>query len=193
MKTRNAFLALSTAVAMTAAPLSAEIINGEYLDENATVTENAMKISNLSTLVEAVKTAGLADDLMGDGPLTVFAPTDAAFADLPEGALDSLMQPENRDDLIAVLGTHVVEGEYTTAHMRELMNGEADPDANAFVDEDMLTLTTLSGTKIRIDGGVTDQIVVSGAASQVITSIEEDMAQGNGVMHVIDGVIMPVM
>lgn len=189
MKTRNTFLALSSAVALTAAPLSAEIINGEALDENASVAENAMKISNLSTLVDAVTAAGLADDLMGEGPYTVFAPTDEAFSELPAGTLANLMEPANRDELTAVVGTHVVEGEYTTAHMRELMNGDATPESNAFVDEEdnTLTLTTLSGTKIYIDGGVTDQIEVSGAASAVITSIEEDMAQGNGVLHVIDG------
>lgn len=193
MKTRNTFLAATTALALTAAPLSAEIINGEYLDENASVAENAMKISNLSTLVEAVKAAGLADDLMGEGPFTVFAPTDAAFAELPEGALDDLMMPENREQLTAILGTHVVEGEYTTAYIRELFNGDADPAFNANILEDQLTLTTLSGTKIYIEEGVTDEIQVSAADAQVITSIEEDMAQGNGVMHVIDGVLMPVM
>ena len=133
-----------------------------------TVVEIAVGNPDFSTLVAALQAAGLVEALSGEGPFTVFAPTNAAFAQLPEGTVEMLLLPENKDKLVAILTYHVVPGKVMAA--------------------DVVTLTeatTLEGDTIDIstsDAGVT----VDGA-SVVATDIEAS----NGVIHVIDAVIMP--
>jgi uncharacterized surface protein with fasciclin (FAS1) repeats len=121
---------------------------------------------NFSTLVAAVKAAGLVDTLKGAGPFTVFAPTNEAFAKLPAGTVESLLKPENKDKLVAVLTYHVVAG--------KVMAADVKAGKVATVQGSKATLAT--------EGGVT----IDGA--KVVTA---DVAADNGVIHVIDAVILP--
>jgi uncharacterized surface protein with fasciclin (FAS1) repeats len=131
------------------------------------IVDTAVAAGSFTTLVAAVEAAGLVETLKGEGPFTVFAPTDEAFAALPEGTVDSLLLPENRDMLVAILTYHVVPG--------AVMSGDLTNDMEA---------TTVQGAPVTImtDGGVT----VNGA--NVVTA---DIEADNGVIHVIDAVILP--
>jgi uncharacterized surface protein with fasciclin (FAS1) repeats len=119
-------------------------------------------------LVAAVKAAGLVDTLIGEGPFTVFAPTDEAFGALPEGTVDTLVQPENKDQLTSILTYHVVAG--------KVMSGDLS---------DGMTATTVNGGDITIK--ITDGKVMINDAEVVIADVDTD----NGVIHVINKVIMP--
>jgi len=154
-------LALTAATAM-ATPLFA---GGQSKD----IVDTAVEAGSFGTLVAAVQAAGLVDTLKGEGPFTVFAPTDAAFAALPEGTVDTLLLPENKDQLIAILTYHVVPG--------KVMSGDLSNDMKA---------ATVEGSEVTImtEGGV----MVDGA-----TVVTADVEASNGVIHVIDTVIMPAM
>ncbi|MFK8041493.1 fasciclin domain-containing protein [Congregibacter sp.] len=135
-------------------------------------TQNIVEIAagndDFSTLVAAVKAAGLVDVLVGEGPFTVFAPTNAAFAKLPAGTVETLLKPENKDQLVAVLTYHVVAGKVMAA--------------------DVVTLdsaVTVQGESVSISA--TDAGVMVDAATVVMTDLEAT----NGVIHVIDTVILP--
>jgi len=133
----------------------------------ADIVDTAVAAGSFNTLVAAVQAAGLVDTLKGDGPFTVFAPTDAAFAALPAGTVESLLLPENKDQLIAILTYHVVPAKVLA---KDVTAGEAP---------------TVNGKTVTIaitDGGVT----VEGA-----NVIQTDVLASNGVIHVIDQVIIP--
>ena len=123
---------------------------------------------NLKTLVAAVKAGGLVDVLKGDGPFTVFAPTDQAFAALPEGTLESLLKPENKDQLAAILKYHVVAGKVMST---DLSNGQKA----ATVQGEKVGVSIKNG-KVKIDDA---QVVMA------------DVKAKNGIVHVIDKVILP--
>ena len=123
--------------------------------------------SNLKTLVAAIDAAGLTDTLMNGGPFTVFAPTNEAFAELPEGTLDNLLKPENKDKLTAILTYHVVPGKVMAVDVVKLNSA-----------------TTVNGQDITIDTG--DGVKVDDA-----NVIRTDILAKNGVIHTIDKVIMP--
>ena len=131
------------------------------------IVDTAVGAGSFGTLVAAVQAAGLVDTLKGDGPFTVFAPTDAAFAALPAGTVDELLKPENKDKLTAILTYHVVAG--------KVMSGDLS---------DGLSAATVNGANITIGtmGGVT----VNGA-----NVTQADIEASNGVIHVIDAVILP--
>ena len=131
------------------------------------IVDTAVGAGSFTTLVAAVQAAGLVETLKGEGPFTVFAPTDEAFAALPEGTVESLLLPENKDQLVAVLTYHVVPGKVMSG---DLTNG--------------MEAATVQGAPVTImtEGGVT----VNGA--NVVTA---DVAASNGVIHVIDAVILP--
>jgi uncharacterized surface protein with fasciclin (FAS1) repeats len=132
------------------------------------------------TLVAAVKAAKLVDTLASKGPFTVFAPTDSAFAKLPAGTVETLVKPENRDQLVKILTYHVVPGQYTAAAILQLINqgnGEAK-------------LTTAEGSELTaklLDG----KVVVVDENGGVATVIAADLMQSNGVIHVTDAVSLP--
>lgn len=132
-----------------------------------TVVEIAAANEDFSTLVAAVKAAGLAETLSGDGPFTVFAPTNEAFAKLPEGTVESLLKPENKEKLSAVLTYHVVAGKVLAADVKA---GKV-----ATVNGAEATITVEDGT-VSIDGAKV---------------VKTDIVGKNGVIHVIDTVIMP--
>lgn len=133
------------------------------------IVDTAVEAGSFTTLVAAVEAAGLVETLKGPGPFTVFAPTDEAFAALPAGTVENLLMPENRDQLAAVLSYHVVPGKVMSS---DLTNG--------------MMAATVQGSEVTImtEGGVK----VDGA--NVVTA---DIEASNGVIHVIDAVIMPTM
>jgi uncharacterized surface protein with fasciclin (FAS1) repeats len=131
------------------------------------IVDTAVAAGSFNTLVAAVQAAGLVDALKGDGPLTVFAPTDEAFAKLPEGTVESLLKPENKDKLIAVLTYHVVSG--------QIMSGDVKPGSVATLQGGSFEVTAENG-----------KIMINQA-----TVISADIKTSNGVIHVIDEVILP--
>ncbi len=132
------------------------------------IVDTAVKAGSFKTLVAAVKAAGLVETLKGKGPFTVFAPTDEAFAKLPEGTVESLLKPENKDKLVAILTYHVVAGKVKAADVVKLTEAK-----------------TVQGKSVKIQ--VTDAGVKVDDAKVVKTDIE----CANGVIHVIDSVILP--
>jgi uncharacterized surface protein with fasciclin (FAS1) repeats len=141
--------------------------SGAEAQETGTIVETAQAAGSFTTLITAAKAAGLAGALNGDGPLTVFAPTDAAFAALPDGTVETLLKPENVDQLAGILKLHVVSGKVTS----DQLAGK------------VLDVETLGGT-VSVDG--TDGVSVDGA-----TVTQADIMASNGVIHVIDTVILP--
>ena len=156
---RRTYLALSAAALMsTALPAVAQ---------DADIVDTAVAAGSFGTLVAAVQAAGLVDTLKGEGPFTVFAPTDEAFAALPKGTVESLLQPENKDQLVSILTYHVVPGKVMSTDL-----------------SDGMTATTVQGSDVTI--GTTGGVTVNGA-----NVVAADVAASNGVIHVIDAVILP--
>jgi uncharacterized surface protein with fasciclin (FAS1) repeats len=151
--------------AATALPLS---FAGAAQAAEADIVDTAMSAGQFSTLLAAVKAAGLEETLRGEGPFTVFAPTDAAFAKLPAGTVEDLLKPENKDKLVAILTYHVVPGKIMAADIA----GKKD------------MVATVEGSKLTVDA--TDGVKVDEAS--VTTA---DVAASNGVIHVIDTVVIP--
>lgn len=155
-------------------------VGGAPMYPNKTVVENASAAPNLSTLVAAVKAAGLVDTLSGKGPFTVFAPDNDAFNKLPAGTVDTLVKPENKADLTKILTYHVVAGKMDSkAIAKAIKKGHG-----------MATLKTVQGGTLtaKMDGSklvLTDE---KGGTSTVTTA---DVYQSNGVAHVVDTVLMP--
>ncbi|WP_170384943.1 fasciclin domain-containing protein [Ruegeria atlantica] len=131
------------------------------------IVDTAVGAGSFETLVAAVQAAGLVDTLKGEGPFTVFAPTDEAFAALPEGTVETLLLPENKDQLVAVLTYHVVSG--------KVMSGDLSDD---------MTAATVQGGDITID--LDNGVMVNDAKV-----VQADIETSNGVIHVIDKVILP--
>lgn len=157
---RRTFMALAASTAL-AFPAMAQ--------DGKDIVDTAVEAGSFSTLVAAVEAAGLADTLKGEGPFTVFAPTDEAFAALPEGTVDDLLKPENKEKLTSILTYHVVPGKVMSS---DLSDGQ--------------TAETVEGSEVTIktEGGV----MVNDAN---VTSA--DIEASNGVIHVIDAVLMPSM
>ena len=132
------------------------------------IVDTAVGAGSFSTLVAAVQAAGLVDTLKGEGPFTVFAPTDEAFAKLPEGTVENLLKPENKDQLIAVLTYHVVPGKVMSS---DIAGKKAE-------------VASVQGGEISVDA--TDGVKVDNA-----TVVTADVEASNGVIHVIDTVILP--
>lgn len=132
------------------------------------IVDTAVGAGQFNTLAAALKSANLVDTLKGEGPFTVFAPTDAAFAKLPEGTLENLLKPENRDQLIAILTYHVVPGEVYAADVLR-----------------MTSATTVNGSDITIEADK-GAVRIDGA-----NVVQADISASNGVIHVIDAVILP--
>ncbi|MEZ9426343.1 fasciclin domain-containing protein [Vibrio lentus] len=132
------------------------------------IVDVAAENGSFTTLVAAVKAAGLVDTLKGDGPFTVFAPTDEAFAALPEGTVEMLLKPENKDKLVAILTYHVVPGKIMAAEVMKLSSAE-----------------TVQGEAVMV--AIDDGNVMINKAKVVIP----DVKASNGVIHVIDAVLLP--
>ena len=174
----------AAALALSTLSLSAQMkdpdVGGAPMYPNKTVVENASTAPNLSTLVAAVKAAGLVDTLSGPGPFTVFAPDNDAFNKLPAGTVDTLVKPENKAQLTKILTYHVVSGKMDSkAIAKAIKKGHGTA-----------TLKTVEGGTLtaKMDGNklvLTDE---KGGTSTVTTA---DVYQSNGVAHVVDTVLMP--
>lgn len=155
-------------------------VGGAPMYPSKNIVENAVNSKDHTTLVAAVKAAGLVETLMGAGPFTVFAPTNAAFDKLPAGTVETLLKPENKGTLTAVLTYHVVAGKLDAKSIAKLIkdgNGKAE-------------LTTVQGGKLWLwmqDNKLWIKDEKGGMASVTI----KDVYQSNGVIHVIDAVVLP--
>jgi uncharacterized surface protein with fasciclin (FAS1) repeats len=169
--------------AIAAEPTSAKemimMVGGAPMYPSKNIIQNAVKSKDHTTLVAAVKAAGLVDTLEGPGPFTVFAPTNEAFAKLPAGTVDTLLKPENKDKLVDVLTYHVVPGRYTA---KDLMNQAMKAGGKTMlktVEGDELTVQAKDGELWIWDA--------KGDGAKITT---KDVMQSNGVIQVIDTVLM---
>ena len=175
--------ALALALALTAAGAAQAknpMVGGAPMYANKTIVENAVNSKDHTTLVAAVKAAGLVDTLSGPGPFTVFAPTNAAFAKLPPGTVESLVQPQNKATLTKILTYHVVPGTYTAKDLMALTKkggGQA-------------TLTTVEGQPLAVEAKG-KKVYVTDAKGNTATVTIANVMQSNGVIHVVNAVLMP--
>ena len=155
-------------------------VGGAAMYPTKTIVENAVNSKDHTTLVAAVQAAGLADTLNGPGPFTVFAPTNAAFAKLPAGTVDTLLKPENKAALTNILTYHVVSGAMTSKDIGKAIRAGGGT----------ATLTTVQGEPLtaRMMGGRLMLTDAKGGTSMVTI---KDVMQSNGVIHVVDTVLMP--
>ena len=178
-------LRIAALLALTvAAPALAEnpMVGGAAMYEDKNIVENAMNSADHTTLVAAVQAAGLAETLMGTGPFTVFAPTNEAFAKLPEGTVENLLKPENKDQLTKILTCHVVAANAMAADIQKMI---AD-------DGGMHPVTTVGGCEFTamVEDGM---VKIKDGMGNVATVTIADVKQSNGVIHVIDTVLLPAM
>lgn len=170
----NAFAECSSSKAsyqQVSTPVTYEAVLTMHHEETADIVDTAVEAGAFTTLLAAADAAGLVEALKGEGPLTVFAPTDDAFAALPDGTVASLLEPENKDALAGILMLHVISGKVVSGDL-----------AGKTIEAE-----TLNGT-LSIDGtdGVT--VTAAGSAASVVTA---DVMASNGVIHVIDTVLLP--
>ena len=157
-----------------------KMVGGAAMYPSRNIIQNAVHSKDNTTLVAAVKAAGLVGTLEGPGPFTVFAPTNAAFAQLPPGTVDTLLKPENKDQLVTVLTYHVLPGRLTTADLKEAVKDGGG----------LATFKTVQGEPMTItEKGRAFDITDSKGRTACITIA--DVLQSNGVIHVINKVLMP--
>ena len=187
-----AFLLLTLAGASTAAAQGAgqsemamneptTMVGGQAMFRTRDIVDNAVNSADHTTLVAAVKAAGLVETLKGEGPFTVFAPTNAAFAALPEGTVPTLLEPKNKEQLTRVVTYHVVPGRYDAAGLMQAIehgHGKA-------------ALKTASGETLWVMMNGDRNIVVRDAKGGVASISTYDVIQSNGIIHVVDRVLLP--
>ncbi len=183
IKTTRKLASLSLVVAMSAvsmASMADVMVGGAPMMASKDIIDNAVNSKDHTTLVAAVKAAGLVETLKGPGPFTVFAPTNAAFAALPAGTVDTLLKPENKATLTTVLTYHVVAGKFDAAAISKMiMDGKG-----------MANIKTVSGgTLVAKSNG--SKIMLTDEKGAVAAVTIGDVYQSNGVIHVIDKVMLP--
>ena len=152
-------------------------VGGAKMVRTKDIVDNAVNAKNVSTVVAAVKAAGLVDTLKSAGPFTVFAPDNNAFAALPKGTVDTLLKPENKDQLASILTYHVVSGTYTSADLMVMaQKGEE--------------LTTVQGEKL-MPVMENNKLMLKDTKGNMISILTADVISSNGVTHVVDTVMMP--
>lgn len=182
MKTIAASLLVSLAfIGAAQAADHTVMVGGQAMFANKDIVDNAVNSADHTTLVAAVKAAGLVDTLKGKGPFTVFAPTNAAFAALPAGTVDGLLKPESKPMLTKVLTYHVVPGKYD---MKALSAAIKKGGGTA-------ELATASGGKLWFMHNGPSNIQIKDEAGRVASISTYDVYQSNGVINVIDTVLMP--
>jgi uncharacterized surface protein with fasciclin (FAS1) repeats len=180
-----AFAAFAMASSAAIAPSLAETtvnVGGAPMYPSKNIIQNAVNSKDHTTLVAAVKAAGLVDTLQGPGPFTVFAPTNAAFGKLPAGTVDTLLKTENKPTLTKVLTYHVVPGRMTAS---SLMKAVKDGGG-------MAKLTTVEGAEIVVKQAGPGKLSITDAKGDVATVTIADVLQSNGVIHVVDTVLLPM-
>jgi uncharacterized surface protein with fasciclin (FAS1) repeats len=182
MKSRILGAAVAAVLGFAITVASADVmVGGSAMLPQRNIVENAVNSQEHTTLVTAVKAAGLVDTLESKGPFTVFAPVNAAFGALPAGTVDTLLQPENKASLTKVLTYHVVPGRYTYSDLDRLISK----------GKGVATLTTASGGKLWAMKNGDHNITVKDETGAVADITVYDVMQSNGVIHSIDRVLMP--
>ena len=179
---RNKLFSLIGAVALMASSALAKnpVVGGKEMFPQKNIVENAVNSADHTTLVAAVKAAGLVETLQGAGPFTVFAPTNMAFGKLPAGTVDTLLKPENKDALAKVLTYHVVAGRLSSADIKKQIkagHGKA------------MLKTVSGGTLQAIIAG--NMIVLKDEKGGTSRITQANVFQSNGVIHVVDSVLLP--
>ena len=181
---RSALLAAAALglAGLPAAPLSAKtvMVGGAAMYPTKTIVQNASASADHTTLVAAVKAAGLADTLSGPGPFTVFAPTNAAFAKLPDGTVATLLKPENKATLTKILTYHVVPGRVTASKLTQMIKAGGGKATLTTVEGEPLTASLMGRS-----------VMLTDAKGGMSTVTQADVMQSNGVVHVVDTVLMP--
>jgi uncharacterized surface protein with fasciclin (FAS1) repeats len=176
-------LSVCTVLVTTGAALAENpMVGGAAMYADKNIVENAMNSKDHTTLVAAVKAAGLVETLQGAGPFTVFAPTNEAFDALPAGTVDTLLKPENKDQLTKVLTCHVIGAKAIAADVAKMVKD----------DGGMHKVKTVGGCELTLkaDGG---KVTVTDENGNVANVTIADVAQSNGVIHVVDKVLLPKM
>jgi uncharacterized surface protein with fasciclin (FAS1) repeats len=180
----TAAIALAAPALTLSLPVTAQeqtkTVGGAPMYPSKNIVENAVNSKDHTTLVAAVKAAGLVETLQGQGPFTVFAPTNAAFTKLPAGTVDTLLKPENKAQLTGVLTYHVVAGKMTAQDLAAKVKEGGGKAMLKTVQGEMLTVTPAGNTLV-----ITDK---KGDKSTVSIA---DVMQSNGVIHVVDTVLLP--
>jgi uncharacterized surface protein with fasciclin (FAS1) repeats len=157
------------------------MVGGQAMYPTKDIIDNAVNSADHTTLVAAVKAAGLVDTLKGAGPFTVFAPTNEAFAKLPSGTVDTLLKPENHDMLVKILTYHVVAGRLSTASLKKQIRA----------GHGTATLKTVSGGTLWLMMNGDDNITIKDEKGDVANLTIANVNQSNGVIQVIDTVLLP--
>jgi uncharacterized surface protein with fasciclin (FAS1) repeats len=192
MKIRASTIAAAIGLALTGTALPTTLVFAAPMEKTVTVggapmypskniVQNAVNSKDHTTLVVAVKAAGLVETLSGPGPFTVFAPVNRAFERLPKGTVPTLLHPENKSTLTGVLTYHVIAGKYSAADFKgmvERMGGRT-------------TLKTVQGGELTISEAGRNRLQITDAKGDVATITIPDVNQSNGVIHVIDTVLLP--
>ena len=162
------------------AAVETETSTEEAMEEKQTIVEIAVGNENFSTLVTALKAAGLVETLSSEGPFTVFAPTNDAFEKLPEGTVPALVKPENKEKLTGILTYHVISGEFMAA---DVVNAINDNDGS-------FTIPTVQGEELTatLEG---ESVILTDANGNKSTVVMADVDASNGVIHAVDTVVMP--
>ncbi|WP_323036016.1 fasciclin domain-containing protein [Pararhodobacter sp.] len=159
------------------------MVGGAPMLAERNIIENAVNSADHTTLVAAVQAAGLVDTLQGDGPFTVFAPTNDAFAALPEGTVETLLMPENLETLQKILTCHVVA-----------TNAMSDAISTMIADDNgSHPFTTVGGCEFTLTQGEDGTIMIEDGQGRIANVTIADVVQSNGVIHVIDSVLLPAM
>jgi uncharacterized surface protein with fasciclin (FAS1) repeats len=174
-----AAFAAATATLMAAQPENTVMVGGAPMFPSKTIVDNAVNSKDHTTLVAAVKAAGLVDTLKGPGPFTVFAPVNAAFAKLPAGTVETLLKPENKKTLAGVLTYHVVPGRFSADELMQKASAMGGTVALKTVQGGTLTVEKMSDTELSV-------VDSKGGKANITIS---NVLQSNGVIHVIDGVL----
>lgn len=173
---------MTTAILLSGAAFAQDnpMVGGAPMYANKNIVENAVNSKDHTTLVAAVKAAGLVETLSGKGPFTVFAPTNAAFEELPAGTVDTLLKPENKDQLTKVLTCHVVAADAMSTAIGKMITDDGGTH----------DVKTVGGCvlKAKMDG---EKITLTDENGGVATVTIADVDQSNGVIHVIDHVLLP--
>lgn len=172
---------LGVSGASAAVAQSDPMVGGAAMYPTKTIVENAVNSQDHTTLVAAVKAAGLVDTLSGPGPFTVFAPTNEAFAKLPADTVPMLLQADNKPMLIKVLTYHVVAGRLSTADLKRMVRAGGGA----------ATLTTVEGEPLTVTERGMGHLVLTDAKGGMSMITISNVDQSNGVIHVVDSVLMP--
>jgi uncharacterized surface protein with fasciclin (FAS1) repeats len=178
----RALVAATLLLGATAGSAGAQVVvGGQPMLPSRTIVDNAVNSADHTTLVAAVAAAGLVDTLKGVGPFTVFAPVNRAFQALPPGTVDQLMKPENRAALTSILTYHVVPGRLDSAALRARRPGGG-----------MAELESVNGEKLTVRSNGPSNLVIEDAHGGVATISTYDVYQSNGVIHVVQRVLLPM-